>query len=118
MTLHTLRQSRRLARLVLAWFALFLAVSVLAPKVHASSATLICTSAGAVQLVDNTDGGTVSVTGGLDCPLCVHAAPPQTDFTTDLSQPAPLARAVQRTVAAHLATATSPPLPSRGPPSL
>jgi hypothetical protein len=48
--------------------------------------------------------------------LCASINAPPPVFSTTLTQPSPMAQAMQPAVAAHLAAATAPPLPSRGPP--
>jgi hypothetical protein len=54
----------------------------------------------------------------LDCPLCASISAPPPVFNTSLSQPSPLAFVLQPIAADHIASITSPPLPSRGPPAL
>ena len=118
--MQTLRNSAFLARLVLVWFALFIGVAVASPLIHPQSVDLVCTSAGGMKLVSPGDADPGGTSAGahhtLNCPLCAHLALPLADFQTVLTQPSPLARAVQPIVAAHIAAVTAPPLPSRGPP--
>jgi len=84
--LQALRQSRLVARSVLAWFALSMAVAIAAPVVQPHSSTLVCSASGAVKLVDS--GSDDSVAAGhhtLDCVLCLALnAPPAVvaDFAT------------------------------------
>lgn len=76
--LHTLRQTKTLARLVLAWFALFVVVAAAAPVVNPQASALVCSAQGDVKLVNLGGDGTVPASGHtLDCVLClsVHAPP-------------------------------------------
>jgi hypothetical protein len=77
--LQTLRQTKTLARLVLAWFALFVAVAVAAPVVSPQASALVCSAQGDVRLVNLGTGDAVpSSVHTLDCVLClsVYAPPP------------------------------------------
>jgi len=118
--MQKLRNSTHIARLVLVWFALFIGVAIASPLVHPQTVDLVCTSAGGMKLVSpgDADSAGAGAVGhhSLNCPLCAHLALPLADFQTLLTQPSPLARALQPIVAAHIAALTTPPLPSRGPP--
>ena len=115
--MQTLRRAHNLARLVLVWFELSIGVAVASPVVAPKSMELVCTTAGAVKLVVSGDDDTQASNHLLDCPLCtVTGAPPSTVNTT-LTQASPLSHAMQPIEAARIASATAPPLPSRGPPS-
>jgi len=78
MLLQAIRQSRHVARAVLAWFVLSMAVAIAAPVVQPQGSTLVCSASGAIQLVDA--GGDDGVAAGkhtLDCVLCLALnAPP------------------------------------------
>ena len=50
--LQALRQSKWIARCVLVWFALSMAVAVAAPDVNPQATVLVCSAAGAVKLVN------------------------------------------------------------------
>lgn len=121
-----LRHALQLTRFVLVWFALSVGVAVASPLVHPTAMDWVCTSTGAMKLVmsdaDNSDGQLSSADRvthhTLDCPLCTSIVAPPPALRTGLSQPSPLAYALQPTVAAHIASVTAPPLPSRGPPVL
>ena len=114
-----LRQTKTLARLVLVWFALSLGVAMASSLVAPKSTELVCTSGGMLKLVavDGTDSAVPSH-GTMDCALCLPVALPPAPCTVQLAQPSPLSHALQATAAAHIASATGPPLPSRGPPAL
>lgn len=116
------RTHKLLARLVLAWFALFVGVSVASPIVKPSSTQLICSASGAMKLVavDTADGEgqAQSSMATMDCPLCspMGLALPTPERTVDL--PHALAHALRPVAAAHLAWLTRSPLPARGPPAI
>lgn len=77
--LQVLRHSRLVARSVLAWFVMSMAVAVAAPVVQPQGSTLVCSASGTVKLVDSgSDDGVASASHTLDCVLCLalHAAPP------------------------------------------
>lgn len=123
--MQTLRRTRFLARLVLAWFVLALGVAAASPLVNPKAMELICSAAGTVKLVQLGEGsGGESSSPGLaghllDCPLCLvgsHGAPPP---TTQLSaEPVPaLVYAMRAPVSAHLASRSAAALPARGPPA-
>ncbi len=87
--------TRRLARLVLAWFALTLGVAVAAPLVSPNGLTLICSAGGSVRLVADADAPVVGAT--LDCPLCVFSgAPPPVAAKPCVLPEAPLALIADR----------------------
>ena len=114
-----LRQTKTLARLVLVWFALSLGVAMASSLVAPKATELVCTSGGMLKLVamDGNDSAVPSH-GTMDCALCLPVALPPAPCTLQLAQPSPLSHALQATAAAHIASATAPPLPSRGPPAL
>jgi len=88
---------------------------LVAPK----ATELVCTSGGMLKLVtlDGTDSAAPSH-GQLDCALCLPMALPPAPCAVPLVQVSPLSHALQPVAAAHIASATAPPLPSRGPPAL
>jgi len=114
--MQSLRRAIQLTRFVLVWFALSVGVAVASPIVNPHGMDLVCTSTGSMKLVVSGDDETASANLTLDCPLCASINAPPPVFNTTLTQPSPLAHAMQLVVAAHLAAATAPPLPSRGPP--
>jgi hypothetical protein len=115
--MQALRRANFLARLVLAWFALTLGVAIASPLVNPRAMELVCSGAGALKLVVNSDGSTAPASGHtLDCPLCAtFSAPPATAPAVvamalphgDFVAPAPASRTAVRAAA---------PLPARGPP--
>jgi hypothetical protein len=71
----TFQTLRRLARLVLAWYVLFVGVSVLAATLQPKTLELVCSSMGIMKVVVQGEGGDAKVSTGMDCPLCTHATP-------------------------------------------
>ncbi len=114
-----LRQALQLTRFVLVWFALSIGVAIASPVVNPQGMDLVCTSSGSMKLVvQGEDDGVASSSHTLDCPLCASISAPPSVRSNALTQPSPLAHALQPLVAAHIAAITAPPLPSRGPPAL
>ena len=115
------RPSPALARLVLAWFALFVSVSIVSPMVLPTNMQTICTASGGMKTIVLDDDGVpqTQVSAGMDCPLCASpGAPPPSQLRPPLARPSALAHSLRPIAAAHIASATAPPLPSRGPPRL
>ena len=100
-------------------FTLSLGVAIASPMVHPQAFELVCTSAGAVKAVAQTDDGPRELgMGHADCPMCLLAGPLPPASTAALPTPLPLSHAVQSIPAARIAAAIAPPLPARGPPAL
>ena len=108
----------RLARLVLAWYVLFVGVSVLASTLQPKTMDVVCSSMGIMKLVVQGEEGETQVRSSMDCPLCAHATPALPPPTlADLAHvPDARAHIVRRLPEAVLIARTAPPLPSRGPP--
>lgn len=91
LTTHSLRQFTRWVAL---WFVLSLAAAVASPIIKPQAMSLICSGAGAMKVIVQTDDGTVEMgSHGLDCPLCAQliAPPPQSMVLARLTQQAPSA---------------------------
>ncbi len=117
--MQTLRHARFLTRFVLVWFALALGVAMAAPLVSPKSIDMVCASGGVMKLVVSDEGDTAQPSSAsVDCPLCMSVAFPPAPFGDPAVKPSPLSHALQPIAAAHIASATAPPLPSRGPPAL
>ena len=114
----TTTQLRRLARLVLVWYVLFVGVSVLAATLQPKTMDVVCSSMGLMKVVVQGEGGDAQVRSSMDCPLCAHATPTLPPSTVADLAHVPDARShiVQRLPEAVLIARTAPPLPSRGPP--
>ncbi len=114
-----LATSRRLcARWVLAWYVLFVGVSVLAATLQPKSMEVVCSAMGVMKLVVQSEGDGPLVSGGMDCPMCAHATPalPPPTLATLVHVHDARAHIVQALPEALLLARTAPPLPSRGPP--
>jgi hypothetical protein len=118
--MQALRNATRLARLVLAWFGLSVAVAMASPLVNPQSFELICSSAGAVKfLITGTDDSQApSALHTLDCPLCACSAGPLPLAPSVAAPSQPLGYACQSIPCAHIAARIAAPLPARGPPVL
>jgi hypothetical protein len=116
--MHCLRNTTHIIRFVLVWFALSVGVTIASPMVQPKAMDMVCTSTGSMKLVVQGDvESSASTSPTLDCPLCATVAALPPAFNTTLTQPSPLSHALLPTVAAHIASLTAPPLPSRGPPT-
>jgi hypothetical protein len=116
--MQTLRHARQLTRFVLVWFALALGAAMASPLVSPKSIDLVCSSGGVMKLVAPEDADSTQPSNNLDCPLCMSVAFPPAPLALQVVKPSPLSHALQPIAAAHIASATAPPLPSRGPPAL
>jgi hypothetical protein len=117
--MHTLRTSKLIAQLVLVWFALFVGAAIASPYLQTDGLQAVCASGGGVKLVSASgEEGNGPAPVGMDCPLCASASPLLSLVGLNFEPPSQLAHALQPAVVARLASATAPPLPSRGPPTL
>jgi hypothetical protein len=117
--MSVLHRIRIITSFVLAWFVLSLGVAIASPVVQPRMTQLVCTTAGAVKLIVQTDDGAQDFGAGhtMDCSLCfVTGAPPPAPALARLPHVQPLAFAAQSIPAARIAAATAAPLPARGPP--
>ena len=64
------------------------------------------------------DEGGIKASASMDCPLCASVSAPPPPLAVHFEKLSPLAYVMQPLAAAHIASITSPPLPSRGPPAL
>ena len=116
--MERLRSSVQLARLLMVWFALSVGVAIASPIIKPQTTMLVCAGVGVMKLVSPGEESNKTDTPKLDCPLCATIGAPPPALNTALTQPSPLSHALLPSVAAHIASLTAPPLPSRGPPSL
>ncbi len=116
--MQAFRQLRHLTRFVLVWFALSLGVAMATSLVAPKATELVCTSGGVLKIVSLDGNDSIAPSHGqMDCALCAPMALPPAPCTVQLVQVSPIAHALQPVAAAHIASATAPPLPSRGPPA-
>lgn len=113
--MHTLRNSKLIANLVLAWFVLLLSAAIASPIVKPGNTQMVCSAGGGMKMVDMGDDGN-QASLSLDCPLCTPAALLSPPVALRFEKISPLAYAMQPMEAAHISLLTAPPLPSRGPP--
>ncbi|MEO8542621.1 MAG: DUF2946 family protein [Betaproteobacteria bacterium] len=112
-----IQPTRKLARLVLAWFMLALGVAVATPLVKPQSWKLVCSASGSVKLLNIGDDGTVQVGGHqLECPLCWLTAAPPPDMRLALLPQSVLQPARMPVPRGLVAVRVAPPMPARGPP--
>ena len=105
-----------LARLVLAWFALALGVAAASPVVKPHGAQLVCSGAGALQLVMPAgDEGQPPSTHTFDCPLCAAVAPPPAVIEASAFLQ-PLGHVLRSVPSARQTARLAASLPARGPP--
>jgi hypothetical protein len=116
--MQQLRNALHITRLMLVWFVLSIGVAVASPVFNPKAMDVVCTGTGMMKLVVQGDDDSAGSAKTMDCPLCTSMTAPPPEFNTTLTQPSPLAHAVQPIAAAHIAAITAPPLPSRGPPTL
>ena len=116
--MHTLRRTRWLTCLVLAWFSAMLGVATASPLVGAPTLFVVCSSAGEVKWVTSADDAVALHPQGLECPLClpIAAGPPAGAPGRRLQFAVPQLEAPVL-LPAHVAPRTAAPLPARGPPS-
>jgi hypothetical protein len=115
--MQMLHPSLHLIRLVLVWFALSVGVAIASPMVNPKGVDMVCTGTGMMKLVVQGDDDSAASAKTMDCPLCAGIGAPPAEFNTTLTQPSPLSFALLPIEAARIASATAPPLPSRGPPT-
>lgn len=116
--MHALRTFAALRLVVLAWFMASVGVAIASPLVNPQAIEVICSGAGTIKLLVQTEDGTVEMGAmGMDCPLCATVGAPPPASTATLPLPQPLAHAVQPVEAARIAAITAAPLPARGPPT-
>ena len=112
-----LRNAKFITRLVLVWFALFIGAAVASPLVKPTDLQMVCSASGGMKMVTTDEGGAeVSVASGMDCPLCASGMAPVSVVPATFVKLSSLSHALQPIAAAHIASLTAPPLPSRGPP--
>jgi hypothetical protein len=116
--MQQLRNTIQITRLVLVWFALSVGVAIASPVLNPAGMDMVCTGTGTMKLVLQGDDDAAASSLTLDCPLCASISAPPPAINTALTQPSPLAHALQPVASAHIAALTAPPLPSRGPPAL
>lgn len=114
--MENLRRTCMLARAVLVWFALYVGVSVASPVVSPQAFAIICSSTGALMLVDQGDAhDSGKARHALDCPLCLSTAPPPRAVAA-YQPPAPSQTVCESQDLPPLARVAEGPWSARGPP--
>lgn len=116
--MQTIRNSRWMTNLVLVWFALLVSSSIATTYIKPGSLQMVCSGSGVMKLLDTSDNQESNQKSphAMDCPLCISVIAPPCVLQNSFEKPSPLAFALRPIAAAHIAFATAPPLPSRGPP--
>lgn len=114
--MQSLRRSRWLACLLLAWFVLSAGVATASPFVATASLERICSGTGQAQFVLSGGPALPAVGHALDCPLCSPAVAPPPPVVVVVPQLVPPAHAAAPRVLASVAVRTAAPPPARGPP--
>ena len=111
---------RKLSRLVLVWYVLFVGASVLAATLQPKTMDVVCSAMGIMKVVVQGEGEAPPLTSNMDCPMCAHATPalPPPTLAALVHVHDACAFIVQALPEALLLARTAPPLPSRGPPDL
>lgn len=120
LSMHTLRTSSLLGRLILAWLMLTIGAAIASPIVHPQELQLVCTTGSTMKLVVVGDDGADAAPAGhhaLDCPLCLHFTAPAPQAQTAVEPKQLLAHALLPAVKATIAALVGAPLPPRGPPT-
>ena len=114
-----MRTSSFLARLMLAWFVLFVCASVASPLIKPVDLEMVCSASGEMKLVALNSDEPVPLVHSqhlLDCPACLPLmAPPAHSFKL-VPQSHEIAAVLSPVAAARIAALTAAPLPARGPP--
>lgn len=75
---------------VLAWFVASMGVAIASPLVHPQAFEVICSGAGTIKLLVQTDDGTVEMGAmGMDCPLCFTPSAPPPHRSPPCCRPTP-----------------------------
>lgn len=114
------RRMQGYARIVLAWYLLFVGVCVLAAVIQPRSIEVVCSAMSVMKLVVQGDDSQAPTNTAMDCPLCAHTTPamPAPSINPVLQISSPLAHALEPIIEALMVSLTAPPLSSRGPPHL
>ncbi len=109
---------RRIARFMLAWFALVLCVAAASPLVNPRAVQMVCSANGAVKLVADNGEELFDSSGGhtLDCALCLLANTPPQVFAALPALPAGGPEVHSPRVTDPILALQGAPLPARGPP--
>ena len=100
----------------LAWFVASMGAAIASPLVHPQSIEVICSGAGTIKLLVQTDDGTVEMGAmGMDCPLCATPSAPPHPGSRRAATPPPGPCAATRRGRTHRGRHCSPPARTRAP---
>ena len=117
--MHSLRQAKSFARFMLVWFVMSLGVASASSLVSPKAMEIVCTAGGVMKLVPSDNNNADSHEHTMpDCAMCLLVALPFQPPRLVFDKPSALSHALHPIAAAHIASATAPPLPARGPPAL
>ena len=116
--MHSLRQTKFIARLMLVWFVFSIGIASASPLVSPKAMELVCSSGGVMKLVSS-DSNNADKHDNImpDCAMCMLAALPAVPASTTHNTAGVSSHTLRPIAAAHIPSATAPPLPSRGPPA-
>ena len=115
--MYAAHTARLITRWVLLWFGLSLAAAIASPLLHPQAAQMVCSSAGIMKLVVQTDDGFTEVVGlALDCPLCAHVGAPPPTLAQLLAAPLERTFYLLPLQVARIAALLRSPLQARAPP--
>jgi hypothetical protein len=114
--METLRRAHRLARLVLAWFALSVGLAVAGPVLKPQAIEVICSGAGGTKVMTSDDGGDAHAHDHMkDCRACVLTALPSVPVA--FATPEPAADTPARVLPVSIAADAAIPYSARAPPA-
>jgi hypothetical protein len=123
--MHRLRTARTLAWAVLAWMAMTVCAATLAPLASSVQRADALERQGAPACDPTALTSPApelpahhSSAGGMHCPLCLPAAPPNQLLPDDFTSTSPAQRVALPAARVHLRHLAAAPLPPRGPPPL
>lgn len=112
------RDARLIARWVLLWLALSLGAAMASPLVNPRAMEMVCSSAGIMTMVVQSDDGTIEQVGlSLDCPLCIHLGAPPPTLPWGAEPPFELAFSLLPREVARIASLLRGPWQARAPPA-
>jgi len=113
-----LSSTQRFAGIVLAWYALVVALASASPWLASQRMELVCSGGGGVKLVQQQgDDGQAMAGHGLECALCLpYGAPPPQQPAYAIVSAVPASRLLPVVSDSHARNVSAAPLPARGPP--
>ncbi|WP_431777852.1 DUF2946 family protein [Ottowia caeni] len=112
------RMHHRIARFMLAWFALVLGVAAASPLVNPQAVQMVCSANGSIKLVADTGEELTDTSRAhtLDCALCLLANTPPHASAALPVPPMGVAQVLAPRTPEPVLELLGAPLPARGPP--